>query len=301
MLTSPYVRARQTAGDRPGGGGRRAPARSSSVDERLREKEFGILDRLTRPASSSDYPEQAEQRAPVGKFYHRPPGGESWCDVILRLRSVLDTISLHHAAGERVLIVAHQVIVLCLRYLLEEMTEDADPRDRPRGRRRQLRRHGVLDRIPIAGENGELAAADATTSSRRSRKRRAGDRRARRAGRAESCGEAAPIDVTRSDCCAACRCRSRTSEATRKRAAACSSVAGSAQVPGAVLLAGVAALRAGAGKLQLATVRDRRGRLALAVPEALVVALPEAAPARSPAMRQRRALARSRAADGRAC
>jgi len=33
-------------------------------------------------------------------------------------------------------------------------------------------------------------------------------------------------------------------------------VGGSAEVPGAVLLAGVAALRAGAGKLQLATVRD---------------------------------------------
>ena len=58
----------------------------------------------------------------MGKFYHRPPGGESWCDVILRLRSALDTISLHHS-GCRVLIVGHQVVVLCLRYLLENMTE----------------------------------------------------------------------------------------------------------------------------------------------------------------------------------
>ncbi|WP_398471741.1 hypothetical protein [Tardiphaga sp.] len=37
---------------------------------------------------------------------------------MLRLRSVLDSVSLHYA-GERVLIVAHQVVVLCLRYLLE--------------------------------------------------------------------------------------------------------------------------------------------------------------------------------------
>ena len=59
----------------------------------------------------------------MGKFYHRPPGGESWCDVILRLRSALDTICLHHA-GERVMIVAHQVVVLCLRYLIERMTEE---------------------------------------------------------------------------------------------------------------------------------------------------------------------------------
>jgi broad specificity phosphatase PhoE len=39
----------------------------------------------------------------LGKFYYRPPGGESWCDVILRLRGALDTMSLHHA-GRRVLL-----------------------------------------------------------------------------------------------------------------------------------------------------------------------------------------------------
>jgi len=71
------------------------------------------------------FPDQAEARTRTGKFYHRPPGGESWCDVILRLRSVLDTISLHYSRpGSRVLIVAHQVIVLCFRYLIEEMTEE---------------------------------------------------------------------------------------------------------------------------------------------------------------------------------
>lgn len=52
-------------------------------------------------------------------------------------------------------------------------------------------------------------------------------------------------------------------------------VGGSAEVPGAILLAGVAALRAGAGKLQLATVRSVSAALGVAVPEALVVALPE--------------------------
>ena len=52
-------------------------------------------------------------------------------------------------------------------------------------------------------------------------------------------------------------------------------VGGSASVPGAVLLAGVAALRAGAGKLQLASVTSVAAALGVAVPEALVVALPE--------------------------
>jgi probable phosphoglycerate mutase len=123
-LTSPYLRARQTAKLIDSAGGAAVGA-TTVIDERLREREFGILDRLTRLGIEQQFPEQAALRARIGKFYFRPPGGESWCDVILRLRSVLDTISLHHSEpGSRVLIVAHQVIVLCLRYLLEELSEE---------------------------------------------------------------------------------------------------------------------------------------------------------------------------------
>ena len=50
-------------------------------------------------------------------------------------------------------------------------------------------------------------------------------------------------------------------------------IGGSTQVAGAVLLAGVAALRSGAGKLQLATVASAAPALGMAVPEALVIAL----------------------------
>jgi hydroxyethylthiazole kinase-like uncharacterized protein yjeF len=53
-------------------------------------------------------------------------------------------------------------------------------------------------------------------------------------------------------------------------------VGGASETPGAILLAGVAALRAGAGKLQLATVKSAASALGVAVPEALVVALAEA-------------------------
>jgi broad specificity phosphatase PhoE len=123
VLTSPYLRARHTAELICTAGGIAREECDFVVDERLREKEFGILDRLTTRGIRERLPEQAEFRRLLGKFYHRPPGGESWCDVILRLRSALDTIVLHHH-GERVLIVCHQVIVLCLRYLLEGMTEE---------------------------------------------------------------------------------------------------------------------------------------------------------------------------------
>lgn len=52
-------------------------------------------------------------------------------------------------------------------------------------------------------------------------------------------------------------------------------VGGGREVPGAVLLSAVAALRAGAGKLQVGTVASVAPALGLAVPEARVFALPE--------------------------
>jgi broad specificity phosphatase PhoE len=122
VLSSPYQRAMTTAELVRAAGGLAPGAPPLIADERLREREFGILDRLTSAGIRELHPEQAELRKAIGKFYHRPPGGESWSDVILRLRSALDTISLHYAQ-KRVLIVAHQVVVLCLRYLLENLDE----------------------------------------------------------------------------------------------------------------------------------------------------------------------------------
>lgn len=123
VICSPYVRARETARLLLDAADMR-PGRDVRLrhDERLREKEFGILDRLTKYGIQEKYPELDEQRGHVGKFYFRPPGGESWCDVILRLRSLTEMITREHE-GERVLIVAHQVIVNCMRYLLENLDE----------------------------------------------------------------------------------------------------------------------------------------------------------------------------------
>lgn len=123
VLTSPYLRARSTTNLLLNAAGLPRDQIVQVVDERLREKEFGILDRLTQFGIAQKYPELNSQREHVGKFYFRPPGGESWCDVILRLRNVLETLSRNYA-GERVMIVAHQVTVNCLRYLLENLDED---------------------------------------------------------------------------------------------------------------------------------------------------------------------------------
>jgi broad specificity phosphatase PhoE len=123
ILSSPYVRARQTAEFICNEGALQEKAKTI-VDERLREREFGIFDRLTTLGIRERFPEEAAHRRRLGKFYHRPPGGESWADVILRLRSMLNTINLHYC-DKRVLIVCHQVVVLCLRYILEELDEAA--------------------------------------------------------------------------------------------------------------------------------------------------------------------------------
>ena len=121
VLVSPYVRAQQTAQLFQAAGGCDAGL-GLCTDERLREKEFGILDGLTTAGVRALQPEQAEFRRLLGKFYHRPPGGESWVDVIFRLRSLMDTVALHHG-GKPVMIVAHQVVVLCLRYVIEGLSE----------------------------------------------------------------------------------------------------------------------------------------------------------------------------------
>ena len=126
VLASPYRRAVQTAQVICEAAGIEVSRADGSyvVDERLREKEFGVLTGLTRSGIASLHPNEYELRMLFGKFYHRPPGGESYCDVIMRLRSLLGTITREHAAGDRVLIVCHSVVVNCFRYLLERMTEE---------------------------------------------------------------------------------------------------------------------------------------------------------------------------------
>ena len=124
VLCSPYVRAVQTADLMLEAAGMAPASVIRALDERLREKEFGILDRLTGVGIRQKFPELDAQRKHVGKFYFRPPGGESWCDVILRLRGMQETLGRTYP-GQRVMVIAHQVIVNCFRYLIEDMTEEA--------------------------------------------------------------------------------------------------------------------------------------------------------------------------------
>jgi len=119
VWSSPYARARETAElALEVAGWDRLPR----LDERLRDRELGILDRLTSAGVEARFPEEGERRRWLGKFYYRPPGGESWADVVLRLRSLLADLDREHP-GQEVLLVCHDALILLFRYVLLGLTE----------------------------------------------------------------------------------------------------------------------------------------------------------------------------------
>jgi probable phosphoglycerate mutase len=117
VLSSPYRRSVHTAELAVTGLG--LPVR---LDERLRDRELGVIDLLTRYGVKQRYPEEAERRRRLGAFYYRPPGGEAWTDVALRLRGFLTDLRRDHP-DRRVLLFAHEAVVFLLRYIIESQPE----------------------------------------------------------------------------------------------------------------------------------------------------------------------------------
>jgi len=108
IWASPYVRAVETAQEAAAAA---EVAPEISTDERLRDRELGVLDALTSAGVEARFPAEAARRRWLGKYYYRPPGGESWADVTLRLRSALSQIS---PAETRTVLVTHDAVVLLL-------------------------------------------------------------------------------------------------------------------------------------------------------------------------------------------
>jgi broad specificity phosphatase PhoE len=113
VWTSPYARAAETAAIA-------CPQAQLLMDERLRDRELGVLDRLTRRGVAARFPDEAERRRWVGKFYHRPPGGESWADVLIRLRSWWAD---QPDDPGRMVVFTHDAVIYLIRYVLERMDE----------------------------------------------------------------------------------------------------------------------------------------------------------------------------------
>jgi broad specificity phosphatase PhoE len=121
ILSSPYDRATQTVEALLEAAGLEIGYVS---DERLRERDLGMMDLLTTKGFAARFPAEAAHRSRLGKFYYRPPGGESWTDVALRCRSLLDSVVREHP-GQRVLVVTHEVVIIMFRYIIERLDEKA--------------------------------------------------------------------------------------------------------------------------------------------------------------------------------
>ena len=120
IFTSPYQRTVQTAEQILGQMKAKPPLKG---EERIREIEFGILDGLTTDGMKAKYPEESARRKREGKYWYRPPGGESRPDVALRVHSFLGTLTRDYRE-KSVLVVCHSVVVLVFRRLLERWGEE---------------------------------------------------------------------------------------------------------------------------------------------------------------------------------
>ena len=116
---SPFTRAVATASLTLAAAGFQLNPRT---DERLRDRDPGVLDGLTGRGIAARFPQEAARKQALGKLYYRPPGGESWSDVALRLRSVLTDID-RIDSGRRVVIFTHDAVVLLARYVCEGLGE----------------------------------------------------------------------------------------------------------------------------------------------------------------------------------
>ncbi|MEU9535835.1 histidine phosphatase family protein [Streptomyces sp. NPDC048213] len=87
------------------------------IDERLRDREMGIFELHPPSALKARAPEEATRRGRLGEWFYRPPGGEALADVALRVRDFLTELE-RAAPGRRVLLVAHDAVVIAVRFAL---------------------------------------------------------------------------------------------------------------------------------------------------------------------------------------
>ncbi|WP_404387065.1 histidine phosphatase family protein [Humibacillus xanthopallidus] len=138
-------------------------------DERLRERDLGAFDGLTGTGIRESYPEESLRRSTTGKFYYRPPGGESWTDVALRIRQFLTELRQAHG-GQRVWIFTHQAVMMSFRFVLERLDErllleiDRSEALPNCSFTRYTRERGGALRLETIGATSHLASLDAPTT-----------------------------------------------------------------------------------------------------------------------------------------
>lgn len=118
IFASPFKRAYDTARIIA----RRFPDAKFIIQERIREKEFGIIDGFTADEVKTLFPYEYKRKQKEKKYYYRPAGGESYPDLNLRIWSFLTTLVREHSKTN-VLVVSHSAVMLSFRKLLEKINE----------------------------------------------------------------------------------------------------------------------------------------------------------------------------------
>jgi broad specificity phosphatase PhoE len=121
VICSPYLRARQTWEIAAASSG--VPLPRPATDDRLVDRLMGELELMTQAAIDRQFPAEAARRHAGGEYGYRPPGGESFGDIADRLSAFLGDLCRDHA-GKRVLVVAHDAVVLMMRAVVEGLGWD---------------------------------------------------------------------------------------------------------------------------------------------------------------------------------
>lgn len=119
IFVSPFIRAYETAKTIA----HHFPKARFIIEERVREKEFGIADGLTPDEIKEQFPYEFNRRLKEKKYYYRPIGGESYPDVNLRVWSFLSSM-VREYSGKDILVVCHSAVMLSFRKLMEKFTEE---------------------------------------------------------------------------------------------------------------------------------------------------------------------------------
>jgi 2,3-bisphosphoglycerate-dependent phosphoglycerate mutase len=92
-------------------------------DARLAEAQRGIYHAMTRDQIAEKYPEELTRKEREGLYHYRPPGGENWLDVELRIHSFFDTLIRDHG-GQNILLVGHGHWILMAQKIIEKHSSE---------------------------------------------------------------------------------------------------------------------------------------------------------------------------------
>ncbi len=126
-FVSPQTRAKETFDGIVEGYGAKAAAEAlkskERLESRLREKDNGAVNFLSKEEIKRFFPHEYERREREGKLLYRVLGGESWYDVKdLRVGSFLNSAYRDYPGGT-ILVVSHSIVITCFRMKLARLGE----------------------------------------------------------------------------------------------------------------------------------------------------------------------------------